>query len=150
MKILLAVASSVLVANAFAQCQIAVSTLNFHRNEPQFVKPADAIGMIEVVCQAPIGTPVRYAISSSPGNGDSARQRRLRDAQHALDYNLFLDPARRVVWGDGTIGTTLTDAYTQLRPVEVRRYPIYGRAHVHRNVSAGTYQDLITVGLDYY
>jgi spore coat protein U-like protein len=62
-----------------------------------------------------------------------------------LDYNLYLDAARTIVWGDGTNGTA---TYTAT-PIDgqVVSIPVYGRIPPRQNVAAGSYGATIRVQL---
>jgi spore coat protein U-like protein len=61
-----------------------------------------------------------------------------------LNYNLYLDPTRRIVWGDGSGGT---EYYSVSNPPNNTTVvvPVYGRINPLQDVSAGTYSDVIEV-----
>jgi spore coat protein U-like protein len=61
-----------------------------------------------------------------------------------LNYNLFVDASRVVVWGDGSGGSStvaLTAAAADI--------PVYGRVPGGQNVPAGSYIDTIVVTVTY-
>jgi len=65
-----------------------------------------------------------------------------------LRYNLYLDPQRTQVWGDGTGGTRTYDnkAKPNGHPIIV---PVYGRVFGAQDVSADVYLDRIIVTMDF-
>jgi spore coat protein U-like protein len=61
-------------------------------------------------------------------------------AGNLLSYNLYLDPTRLTIWGDGSAttgtvsGTGITGSYT-----------VYGRIPARQNAVVGIYADIVTV-----
>lgn len=102
-------------------------------------RPLDAAGSISYRC-----TPPRPTVQLSTGSAGTYGARTLRSGGHALLYNLYLDPARTLVWGDGSAGTgTVVD---QPNPGNVTRtIPVYGRIPPGQDAAAGTYFDTIVV-----
>jgi spore coat protein U-like protein len=67
-----------------------------------------------------------------------------------LNYNVFADAARSIVWGDGTSGTlAVADAYSLSGSSVTRNYPVYGRIFGNQNAPVGVYTDSILVALDF-
>lgn len=57
-----------------------------------------------------------------------------------LSYNLYIDPTRLLVWGDGSgLTTTVTNLALSAD------HTVYGRIPAQQNVTAGSYADLIVV-----
>lgn len=85
-------------------------------------------------------------VSLSPGQGGSYSPRTLANAGEALSYNLYLDAARTMVWGDGTGGT---QQYTDPTPAGSLVLTIYGAIPPLQDVSAGTYTDNIVASVNF-
>jgi spore coat protein U-like protein len=67
-----------------------------------------------------------------------------------LKYNIYVDAARSIVWGDGNIGTlVVADAYSLAGPSVTRNYPAYGRIFGNQNAPVGVYTDSIIVTLHF-
>jgi spore coat protein U-like protein len=65
-----------------------------------------------------------------------------------LNYNIYTNPARTTVWGDGTGGTAIrTDSYAMGAGVIARNYDVYFRIPASQSVAAGAYADTINVTL---
>jgi spore coat protein U-like protein len=65
-----------------------------------------------------------------------------------LDYNLYMDPQRQTVWGDGTGGTRVYSARAQFDNHLVT-VPVYGRIFGAQDIRAGIYLDSLIVTLDF-
>ena len=65
-----------------------------------------------------------------------------------LSYNLYIDPQRQTVWGDGTGGTRVYSEHAQPNN-HVVAVPVYGRVFGAQDVGAGTYLDNVIVTLDF-
>ena len=88
---------------------------------------------------------VAYTVQISAGLSANALQRRLYFGGSALAYNLFTDPARTQVFGDGNGGTSVVaGSCTALCPV-----PVYGRLYGAQSGPAGPYSDAVTVQINF-
>ena len=65
-----------------------------------------------------------------------------------LSYNIYLDAARTMVWGDGTGGSSYYSATGtgNAAPVSVI---MYGGIPTQQNVGAGTYTDILVVTINF-
>ncbi len=61
-----------------------------------------------------------------------------------LAYNIYLDAARTVVWGDGAGGTQTLEVQNGDRSVS-----FYGRISAGQDVAAGPYSDAIVVTFNF-
>jgi spore coat protein U-like protein len=86
-------------------------------------------------------------ISLSAGNAGQY-QRYLTAGGDKLRYNLFLDPERTTIWGDGTNGSAVYSAQAQPNGKDVI-VPVFGRIFADQDVEAGFYTDQIIVTLDF-
>jgi spore coat protein U-like protein len=67
-----------------------------------------------------------------------------------LNYNIYADAARSIVWGDGNSGTlVVADAYSLAESSVTRNYPVYGRIFPGQNAPVGIYTDSIFITLDF-
>lgn len=99
--------------------------------------PLDAAGTISYQCSPPKPT-----VQISTGSSGSYSARTMRSGAATLRYNLYLDAARTMVWGDGSTGT-FTDSPN---PGNVTRsIPVYGRIPANQDAAAGSYSDTILV-----
>ncbi|WP_230411459.1 spore coat U domain-containing protein [Collimonas humicola] len=133
-----------------ATCTVSTTGITF----PAYTSPgggnADSTGDVAVTCTATIviGTG-SYTIALSTGSGTFAN-RALISGGNSLNYNIYTDTARSIVWGDGS-GTTQTesDSYVILLTPTTRHYTPYGRIPGAQNKPAGTYSDTVTVTITY-
>jgi spore coat protein U-like protein len=92
-------------------------------------------GTVSVACSPATS----YSVGLSTGNG-SYSQRRLSSGSATLDYNLYTDASRSIVWGDGTSGSSTVGGNG-----ESVDHTVYGRIPAQQNVTAGNYGDTVIV-----
>ena len=127
-------------AQAQMNCTVFTRALNFGTYNAGTPPPLDVTGRVDVRC---LGTPFTpYTILIGPGSSGDAANRALFNATDQLLYNLFTDPARTIIWGDGTGGT---GSVSGLPPPRRQRFPIYGRVYGSQNVPAGAYGDTVDI-----
>jgi spore coat protein U-like protein len=113
--------------------------VSFGSYDPLSFEPLDGVGNIAVRCDADTS----FTISLSSGSGSYAA-RQMTSGAHALEYNLFTDPSRLTVWGDGSAGSaTLTASASSAEEA------VYGRIAARQNVPTGTYTDVVVVTITY-
>jgi spore coat protein U domain-containing protein, fimbrial subunit CupE1/2/3/6 len=118
-----------------AGCSVTTSGINFGDYDVFSILDDDITGTINVSCQSATS----YSISLSTGSGTYAA-RVMTSAGNILNYNLYLDPTRLTVWGDGSAGTgTVSGSGT------ASSNPVFGRIPARQNVYVGTYTDVVTV-----
>jgi spore coat protein U-like protein len=66
-----------------------------------------------------------------------------------LYYNLYLDPGRSTVWGDGTGGTGQYSVSKTKNDWLNLNIPVYGRVPPAQDVAPGSYSDLIVVTVNW-
>lgn len=129
-----------LSAPAAANCDASVSLMDFGRLDLEHGGHIN--GEVIVTCDGP----GRFSLALSTGTG-SYHLRKMRGVDgNVLKYNLFVDPARRRVWGDGvSSGTqTIRGESDGRRPLSI---PVYGLVPPRQSVLTGPYSDnlLVTV-----
>jgi spore coat protein U-like protein len=132
------------VSTALAACTIAASGLSFGAYNPFSITALDGAGTVTYDC-SPLGILIR--IDLDRGGAPTFTPRRLRQSATTLDYNLYRDPVRLLIWGDGTGGTqSYLALVTGLGDVVV---PVYGRIPARQNVPPGLYTDTVTVTINF-
>lgn len=120
---------------AWSACTLSVVGVLFGNYDTFSSVPLDSTGNVNVTCD--ISLP--YTIALSPGAATYA-SRAMSGARASLNYNLYVDPTRLVVWGDGTGGTlSVTGLGTSAN------HTVYARVPALQKVPVGTYADTITV-----
>jgi spore coat protein U-like protein len=84
-----------------------------------------------------------FTISLDRGAGSYAA-RRMTSGEQYLEYNLYTDASRIIVWGDGTAGSNTVTATGK-----VVEQSIYGRVAPLQQVTAGIYVDWLVVTIVY-
>ena len=118
-----------------AGCSVSTVGLNFGNYDVFSSLDSDITGTINVNCQ----TSTSYSISLSSGSGTYA-SRTMTSAGNLLSYNLYIDPTRLTIWGDGSsaTGTVSNTGITGSSTV-------YGRIPARQNAVVGIYADIVTV-----
>ena len=145
LKLLLSILLPLVMATGFpsraeaADCTISPQSVAFGSYDPLSPAPLDGVGNVAISCSAPAS----FTISLGAGNG-TVEQREMRSGLDAMQYNLYVDSARMLVWDDGMgPGNTVWDT------TQSGNYAIYGRVPARQNLSAGTYADSIVVTITY-
>ena len=129
-------------------CSIAGSVgMAFGGYDPFASWPVDSAGSISFTCTG-VGPHDTLVIQLGRGSSAGFFPRELRSTGASLGYNLFLDAARTMVWGDGSGGTS---TYGPVTPPESSSTTvnIFGRIPASQNVPVGTYSDTVVVTLLY-
>ena len=96
-------------------------------------------------------------VSLSTGVSGTYAPRQMANGANRLNYNLYTDAARSIVWGNGTAGTSTVSALALqsngsfLNPNASRGYSLtaYGRIPAGLSVPSGSYSDTITVTITF-
>ena len=130
---------------------LSVSGANFGTYSPMSAIANDTVGAIALPCPStkllkkkiiPLNNSVTITVSA--GNSGDYQHRYLRSGQYKLFYNLYVDPSRTLVWGDGTEDTqkiVMADCDGEVN--------IYGRMPPRQNIGAGQYSDNLIVTFTY-
>jgi spore coat protein U-like protein len=70
-------------------------------------------------------------------------------SSNQLLYNLFVDAARTVIWGDGTGGTQFLLVRNPRPNNQDISVPIYGRIPALQDVRVGNYTNTITATINF-
>jgi spore coat protein U domain-containing protein, fimbrial subunit CupE1/2/3/6 len=133
------------VASAL-NCSISLTPLSFGMYAPAGSVPLDAVSNITVRCVAQPGT---YAVTIGPGlSGNQLARTMSAGGSNLLSYNLYRDPGRTQIWGDGTPPTfVVTGTRPSVGQPTINIHPIYGRVFSGQTPNPGNYADnlLVTV-----
>jgi len=125
---------------------VTTTSVAFGAYDERSASPVNATGQVRVTCD----TGVLYHVSLDPGthSGGSFSPRAMGEAGglYQLEYNLYTDALRSVIWGDGTGGTVIvTD--TALGAEQVIQ--VFGRVFALQKVGVGLYTDTVSVTVEY-
>ncbi len=141
----LAIAVLLLVAlPAMAACAISTTGVNFGTYDVFATAPRDWTGSVTYRCT--VTSPLMIILDK--GGATTFNPRQMRNGSKALNYNLYLDASRTIIWGDGTGGTHV---YTDPAPVKNQSVTvtIFGRIPAGQDVNAGSYSNTITVTINF-
>lgn len=139
-----------LSAYADVTCTVTVTGIAFGNYNALSSASDDSMGNVGVACTPTAASTVTYTIGMSTGSGGFT-SRQLTSDKDTLAYNIYVDPTRLQVWGDGTADTSVvSDSSYALSQTQVTRtYGIYGRVPGKQNKQAGSYSDVLTVTVTY-
>ncbi len=133
-----------------AHCSLTSTGLNFGNYVPSEPNPIDITAALQIVCTTTSPTPVwvNVSVALSGGSGPVAARR----FSEGLRYQLFVDPARTIVWGDltGAVGAVPINGVIS-RERELRIVvPIYGRLLARQSrARVGRFVDVVTATINY-
>lgn len=140
------------------------SVMSFGNYDPMGNSPLDMQGRVSYVCynekssadvaasadgSAPETTNGKIIVQISLTAGSAGNfNRYMSGSPDKLNYNLYLDPQRQTVWGDGSAGTHFYSEQAQPNN-HIVVVPVYGRIFAAQDVGPGTYVDQLIVTLDF-
>ena len=122
-----------------AQCGLSIQGLSFGVYDTFLNVALDSVGNIQVTCDVS----VPYSVAISPGGGSYALRAMASDAKR-LNYNLYTNVTRTVVWGDGSGNTAMITS-----SANPANHTVYGRIPQMQNAFVESYSDVITVTLTF-
>lgn len=125
-----------------ALCRIQVRSLDFGIYRSLDTAPHTVIGDVNVICPPAGGRALRVSVST--GSSGQYTQRTMLSGTSVLRYNLYADPARRIVLGDGTAGSIVFPAPLS-RALGRARWPMFGAIDPGQQVPAGLYTDSLLI-----
>lgn len=133
-------------AQVFSCAQVTAVAVAFGPYDERVANPLDGTGQVRVQCDT--GTPYQVFLDPGSHSGGSFAPRVMGDAGglYKLQYNLYLDSAHTIVWGDGT-GLTQTLTGVALGAQDILQ--VYGRVFALQPVGVGAYADTVTVTVEY-
>jgi len=126
-----------------ASCTVnSAATLDFATGDA-LAANIDQTSTIRIECSG--RTPYSIGLDAGAGAGATAAVRKLTGAAASVDYALYRDGARTMLWGD-TVGI---DAEAATCSGVVQTHTLYGRVTAQPTPVPGTYTDTITVTVTY-
>jgi spore coat protein U-like protein len=147
--ILAAVAAAFFAATPGAAQSCSISTISgvsFGSYDALNANPLDQTGSISYQCSILyIGT---VTIDLSTGGSGSYSPRRMQKAAATLQYNLYRDATRLLIWGNGTGGTS---RYGPVIPILglPQTLTIYGRIPAQQTSPVGNYTDTVVATINF-
>ena len=137
------VVASATASPAMAACSVSVTGVAFGAYDTLTPANDDSAGSLTAVCH-PSDQSIEVWISG--GSSGSVLARTMRNGAEVLNYNLYTDAGRTIVWGDGSSGNALNlNNGTVSGGQRTFSQPIYGRIPALQAVGAGTYNDTLVV-----
>jgi spore coat protein U-like protein len=129
-----------------ANCSISVTPVVFGNYNVFNASPLDSTGSVVYRCNG--GAKVIWITMSRGGNSDGYIPRAMSKGGDKLEYNLYRDATRSVVWGNLTGGTSI---YYDVDPANNQNVTvtIYGRVPAGQDVSAGGYSDTVQIEINF-
>jgi spore coat protein U-like protein len=142
--LLLAIALGLLAAAPASACTISSAGVAFGAYNPRATGADDATGTISLDCAPNVTAPV---VQLSTGQSGTYANRRLTSGSWNLNYNLYTNAARTVVWGNGTGGSQSQTLSGGTVSGGRRRFSrtVYGRIPGQQNVGVGSYGDTVVM-----
>ena len=141
-----------------ATCTVSTVGLAFGNYDPTSTTALTMIGTGTLNCTFLL-TGVSATVTLSAGSSGIFNQRTMLLASQILVYNLYADAGHTQVFGDGTAGTSsFTGCYAGVTvscpgggAASGTSYsvPVYGLVRAGQNLSAGTFEDTITLTVTY-
>lgn len=129
-------------AQAALRCKVTATSLDFGIYSPLDDAPTDSAGTVTARCQGGLGI-IRFQLG--PGSSGDPAARLLQGIGSALGYNIYLNPARTRVWGDGSGGSFEAVRQQTRRGRMEHDVTAYGRIAPGQNAAPGMYADDIVV-----
>jgi spore coat protein U-like protein len=148
--IILIIFSTLLPINGYAfNCSVTTTPVSFINYDVFSLSPAYSTGTVSVRCNNPDKKPipVTIAIDSGSSGAFNPRQMKQTTGTDRLNYYLYTNASRTVIWGDGTGGTsTVINNVSKNSPWNAI---ISGTIPQRQNVSAGNYSDIVVVDISF-
>jgi spore coat protein U-like protein len=122
-----------------ATCTVSPQNLSFGLYDPLGGSASDTVSTINVTCDAETA----FEVSLGTGSGSYAA-RTMTAGPDTMVYNLYIDPQRTLVWGDGMGGSNTVGAVSADRD-----FTVYARAPAGQNLRPGSYADSVSITVTY-
>lgn len=113
----------------------------------------DGTGNVRVTCGGVLGLTVPYTVALGTGaNSSQFNPRKMASGAQRLNYSLYTDTSRTLVWGDGTAGSNTMPGSVSIVLLggTSQDTPVYGRIPAGQTtVAPGNYSDSVVVTVTY-
>ncbi len=130
-------------ATVASSCSVSAGALAFGTYDPLAVTDKSGTSTISVTCN--LLSPYTLKLNGGSVNSNISARKMSDGGSNHLNYQLYTLPALSTVWGDGTVGGTVTGVGTGLSVP----HTVHGVIANGQNVPNGSYSDTITVSLDF-
>jgi len=134
---------------ARAACTVSSAGVAFGAYDPLSGTPDDSIGTVSSTCTILDPAP---EVEIGAGNSGTFTTRRMSNGGSNLNYNLYTNAGRTIVWGNGSGGTgtvTMSGGTPVLFFWRTYSATIYGRIPAGQNVTAGSYADTLIIQVNF-
>lgn len=136
-------------ACTLCSCSATASGASFGTYDPTSPAPTDTSGTVRINCTGLLALFGTVDISASAGASGNAAQRTMRQGTNTLNYNLYVDAPRSIVFGNGAAGTQrITTPLNGLLIFSQNAF-FYGRIPARQWARAGNYSDTIIITIVY-
>ncbi len=136
-------------ACTLCSCTATTSDVNLGAYDPTGSAPNDTSGTITVNCTGLLALLGSVEASASPGSSGNPLQRTMRQGGDSLAYNLYVDSARTIIFGDGNGATATLVAPLNGLLIFNQSLLFYARLPAGQWARAGTYSDAIVITVTY-
>lgn len=124
-------------------CTVSASGVSFGSFDPLENVAVESAGDVTVTCSPSAS----YTVELSTGGAGSFSPREMTGPEsRTLQYNLYLDASRAIVWGDGNGGTSTVEGSDDGTGTT---HTVYGKIPSGQNPYVGSYSDSVTVTVIY-
>ena len=127
-------------------CDINAEALIFGNYNAYSSNPNDSLCNITYHCTGINTNYTKVVITLTRGVSNSYNRFFYDKNNSAVLYNLYLDPQRTMVWGDGTENTAIYSAPIVLDTLQT--VPVYGRIFPQQKIRIGTYSAPIMASIE--
>lgn len=142
-------APSPALACTLCSCTATATNIAFGTYDPTSSTPSDTSGTVTVNCTGLVSLFGSVDIASSAGSSGNAAQRTLRQGTNTLNYNLYVNGARTIVFGDGSAGTQKITTPLNGLLFFGQSVFIYGRVPARQWARSGSYSDAVVITIAY-
>jgi spore coat protein U-like protein len=134
-------------AVADAGCWVSTSGIAFGAYDVIFDRPRDSTAVIRLGCHDEGPQEVRLGLGPSAVSGTVFSRRLARvGGGGSLEYNLFMDPARSLVWGEDASGGPALRVVVPGRDAP-QQVLVYGRVFGGQEPRPGQYTDSVAISI---
>lgn len=134
------------------RCSISGISIHFGSYNVFSPNPTDSTGTLTLNCEDVARADLKLSASSTSGTFNPRRMKR-SGGNDFLDYNIFIDAGRTVIFGDGTGGTQTIRVHkppgTPAKAPWSSQVNIYARIPPGQDVSIGSYSDSLTLTVEW-
>jgi spore coat protein U-like protein len=124
------------------KCSVATATMDFG-TRTSLSKPIDASTNFGIVCSK--GLPYQISVDGGTTGSTNPARRRMTLSSSFVEYGLYRDPGRIMVWGSTMGADTLSSTGSGI----TQTVPVYGRVHPQDTPPPGVYTDMVVVTVIY-